>query len=250
MTELSIPLVSPDDDLLSAALKYAKAGWYVGPGSPKDRKNPGRLLGEKWPEKTSRDPETIVNWFAGTDCLLFLHVGRSGAWVGDVDDPEKLPEILADAIDRQRPPHQSSRPEHAGRGHYAFRQPPGRTIGNGTGALGASWGEGRGTNGVIFVCPSSHKNEADGARYEWLQTGVVPEMTPELAAALPDAANTSDPATEAEVAEFIAEHTSTATPKAAKGPQSAFAKRLQHRIRTEIVNNNKALASAVGRQKR
>jgi hypothetical protein len=224
VTELSVPVIEPDEGIASAALKYAAAGWYVGPIHPDDRKNPGRVLGKKWPAQTSRDADQIIEWFTGTPYLLFLHVGRSDAWVADVDDPEKVPEVLADAIAACSAPYQESRPEQPGRGHHVFRQPPGRRIGNGLGALATrpKWGEGRGRNGVIIVEPSPHAAEVDGAQYRWLQTGLVPEMPAELAAALPDAGIAGTAATDAELRRFVGEHTAAGRPALLRAVLSRF----------------------------
>lgn len=99
---LTIPAFNPDVDVLTAALAYAAAGWYIGPAT-KGSKHPGTLLGDNWHSKTSRDPEVIVSWFAGTNHGVFLHAGRSGAVVADIDNPDKLPAVLAEAIATARP---------------------------------------------------------------------------------------------------------------------------------------------------
>src|SRR5215217_889746 len=72
---LVVPDVSPGHDTLAAALAYAAAGWYVGPVKA-DTKNPGSLLGKDWQRRTSRDPQVISAWFAGTDHGVFLHAGQ------------------------------------------------------------------------------------------------------------------------------------------------------------------------------
>ena len=134
MSGLYVPDVTPDDDTLGAALKYAEAGWYVGPvlAEPKD---PAIALGKGWPRLTSREPEVIVSWFAGTDHGLFLHAGRSGAVIMDVDTPENLHPDVVRAILELEPPAQSTRPDQPGRCHYMFLQPPGRSLGNSLGTL-------------------------------------------------------------------------------------------------------------------
>lgn len=159
---LSVPDIAPDDDNLTAALRY-EAGWYVLPVK-RGTKHPGSVVGERWHGQSSRDPQVITAWFAGTDHGIALHCGRSGALVFDVDNPAALPEILRKHL--QHAPYQSTRPDVAGRGHYVFRQPPGRTIGNGTGRLGGAWGEVRGLNGVILAEPSSHP---EGGEYRWVR---------------------------------------------------------------------------------
>jgi hypothetical protein len=163
--ELYVPEIDPDADMLTAALAYAAAGWYVLPVKRlpgKRGKHPGSVVGERWQDKSSRDPKVITAWFAGTDYGIALHCGRSGAVVFDVDSPENVPPVLAKYL--ASAPFQSTRPDTPGRGHYLFLQPDGRTIGNGTGRLGGTWGEVRGLNGVIIAEPSFH---AEGGKYRW-----------------------------------------------------------------------------------
>src|SRR5690606_21193184 len=119
---LSIPDRTHDMDVLSAALAYAEAGWYVGPleaGS----KHPGSLLGKGWQHRTSRDARQLIAWFAGSmeGVGLFLHAGRSGAVIFDVDCYGEVPPELLSGLGPA--PHQSTRPDEPGRGHYVFRQP-------------------------------------------------------------------------------------------------------------------------------
>jgi Bifunctional DNA primase/polymerase, N-terminal len=165
---LSIPDLPDDVDTLTAAVAYAKAGWYVLPVARKHPvnpgKNPGSVVGSKWHHQSSRDPEVIAAWFAGTDHGIALHAGRSGAVVFDVDRPDKVPPVLAKYL--ATAPFQSTRPDVPGRGHYIFLQPPGRTIGNGGGKLGGAWGEVRGLNGVIIAAPSWHP---EGGEYRWVR---------------------------------------------------------------------------------
>lgn len=59
------------------------------------KKNPGSVVGKGWQRQSSRDPKVITAWFAGTEHLIALHCGRSGVVVFDVDNPDKLPEVLA-----------------------------------------------------------------------------------------------------------------------------------------------------------
>jgi Bifunctional DNA primase/polymerase, N-terminal len=181
MTDLSIPPITPDHDTLTAALAYAKAGWYVGPERAGTR-NPGSLLGKDWQRKTSRDPQVITTWFAGTDHGVFLHAGRSGAIIPDVDNPDNLHPAIRQAITQHKPPYQSSRPDQSGRGHYIFAVPDGRRFGNSLGDLGKGWGEIRGENGVIIAAPSVHR---DGGQYRWITTGPVPVLPGYVASQLP-----------------------------------------------------------------
>lgn len=207
---LSIPDLPDDCSTITAALAYANAGWYVGPCT-NDGKHPGSLLGKGWPEQTSRDPEQIVAWWAGTDHGLFLHVGRSGGLVMDVDKPQAMPPLLRDAIALLDPPFQSTRANDPERGHYVFLMPDDRMISAGLGELGKGWGEVRGRNSVIIVQPTRHEKVDEGGRYLWQRTGEVP-YSPELAAALPDAADSADPATDAVVSAFLAANTDDEQP--------------------------------------
>jgi hypothetical protein len=126
---LYVPEIEPDADTITAALAYAVAGWYVLPVRQAS-KHAGWVVGKHWQTKSSRDPQQIAAWFAGTDYALAVHVGRSGGIVFDVDTPEQLPAVLSEAV--TAPPYQSTREDVPGRGHYVFAQPPGRVLGNST----------------------------------------------------------------------------------------------------------------------
>jgi len=208
-SSLSIPRIAPDDDNLTAALKYADAGWYLLPVK-RGSKKPGSVVGDQWQSKSSRDPKVITAWFAGTDHGIALHCGRSGAVVFDVDAPAKLPDVLREHLDAA--PYQSTRNNDPGRGHYVFLQPAGRTIGNSAGKLANGWGEVRGANGVIIVAPSQHEKRDAGGRYEWVRTGPVPELAAEPAEQLNDASPAEDAANDEQVREFIAAHTAASRP--------------------------------------
>jgi len=195
---LRIPDIQSDDALV-AALAYAAAGWYVAPIAT-GTKNPGSVLGAGWQQRTMRDPKDIAATWAGTSHGVALHAGRSGAVILDVDHPTNLPEVLLEAIGVHSPPMQSTRTDDPDRGHYLFLQPPGRDIGNSPGALGDTWGDVRGRNGVIVVAPSSHP---DGGLYKWQTTGVLPPLPRSIADLIPDGALTADVATDAQVAAFL-----------------------------------------------
>jgi hypothetical protein len=211
VTALHIPVIDPDDDVLSAAFKYAEAGWYVLPVKM-STKHPGSVVGNHWQDQSSRDPKMLAAWYAGTSGLgIALHQGRSGAVAVDVDKPEVMPDVLAAAC--VRTVHQSTRDNYADRGHYLFAMPPGRNIGNSNGALGKDWGEIRGKNGVVIVEPSHHEKAADGGRYQWVTTGELLELPADVAELLPDAFDATDAATDAQVLTFLAEHTAASQAK-------------------------------------
>lgn len=229
MTEsLYVPELPDDVDALTAALAYAKAGWYLAPVRPDDRKNPGSRLGKGWPAKTFRDPDSIVSYFAGTSDGLAFHNGRSGAISFDVDHPENLHPLIRRAIDECQPPHQGSRPNQPGRGHYLFRLPAGRMPGNRVPkALDteSGWGEIRGRNGVIIVAPSVH--EQPGGHYEWHRTGPLPLLPDYLLELLPDTPEADAAATDEEVEKFLAAHTAAERPDLLGVHVLAFAKAVE-----------------------
>jgi hypothetical protein len=208
--KLEIPDIPPDADNLTAALLYAKAGWYVLPAEC-GSKHPGSIVGDHWQDKSSRDPKMIVAWFAGTDHDIALHCGRSGAVVFDVDYPDKVPEVLRPFF-KDSVPYQSTRPETPGRGHYAFLMPSGMNLGNSKGRLQGGWGQVRGKNGVIMAAPSLNP---DG-KYHWDRVGIVPELPQKLADLLPTSSSDpdcdTDAATDGEVAQFFLGHCGGSSP--------------------------------------
>lgn len=218
---LHIPEIAPGDATLTAAFRYAASGFYVLPVRA-GTKHPGSIVGGNWQHQSSRDPEMLAAWFSGTNHGIALHAGRSGSVILDVDHPHKLPPVLTTAIAKCCPPHQSTRTNEPGKGHYVFTTPPGRTLGNGTGRLGGGWGEIRGLNGVIIAAPSIHEKTADGGRYQWLNTGPVPVLPEAVAELLHDSANAEDAATDAEVQAFLRDHTGCTRPALLAGWCSTF----------------------------
>jgi Bifunctional DNA primase/polymerase, N-terminal len=211
-----VPEIPLDAGVLSAALTYAAAGWCVVPVL-RGTKNPGSRLGTGWPALSSRDPEQIAAWFAGTDDGIALHTRPSGTVVFDVDHPEKLPEALKRAETEADPPTQLTRDDQ--RRHLVFAVPPGRHLGNSTGGLGRGWGEVRGGNGVIMVAPSEHP---DGGRYRWTRTGAVPVLPDYVAEQLPDAGPGEDAADPATVEAFARDHATGDGTAALSGPLTRF----------------------------
>jgi Bifunctional DNA primase/polymerase, N-terminal len=226
VADLYVPGLDPDDDTIAAALKYAVAGWYVLPIRRNARKHPGSVVGSKWQDKSTREPEMIAAWFAGTDHGIALHVGRSGGLALDVDYPDRVPDVLRIAIRDHAPPHQSTRVDVPGRGHYLFAMPEGRTLGNGTGRLGGTWGQIRGLNGVVIVEPSLHDNADQGGRYAWATVGPVPLLPDPVAVLLDDASPAEDAATDVQVAAFLLEHTGGTRPELLPGWVTTFTRKV------------------------
>ena len=202
---MRIPELPEDSTNLEAALAYAEAGLYVIPVK-RGTKSPGSILGKGWQHgKSSTDPKQIAAWFAGTDHDIAIDCGRSGLPVIDIDKPELVLSWLNTALADSGAPYQSTRPDEPGRGHWIFRQPPGRNIGCGKGRLAGMGLDVKGTGGVIIVAPA-----ADGRR--WITTGEIPVMPDSIADKLDNAGATEAPAAAAAVAGFISTHTESAVP--------------------------------------
>lgn len=232
---LLVPELPHNCDIVHAAILYAEAGWYV-IAVESDSKKPAQFYGRGWQHMSSRDPHEIASWFAGTDYALGLHVGRSGAVVFDMDVPEDTPAILQRAFDEFHPLIQSTR-KTGERGHRVFVVPEGRRLGNSRGELGReskTWGEVRGNNGIIVVEPSRHEKIAEGGRYKWLTTGLVPTLPDYIADLLPEAGVDTEPATDATLAAFIAENNEKNTrPQMMKGLLNKYTEALSKGSRHE-----------------
>lgn len=202
--------------LLDAALAYIEAGWYVLPtDSAKDIKSPGSVVGGRWHEKSSRDPDQIREWWGeNPDYGIALHCGRSGAGVFDYDmsNLDALRVMgradLADALG-SAPTIQGTRLE-GDRGHYIFLLPDdGKEYGNSAGAFTVV-GEFRGKNGVIIAAPTPHP-DADTKRgsYRQVKTGLIGPMPDVLRECLSEAGASADPLTDSEMEAFLDTHTAT-----------------------------------------
>jgi hypothetical protein len=228
LSSLTVPPIAPTDTTLAAALAYAKAGWYVVP-IRRGTKHPGSVIGDRWQHQSSRDPAQLAEWFTGTDHGLALHVGRSGALVFDVDEPMRVPDILAKALNTEPvPPYQTTRRNVAGKGHFLYAVPHDAHYGNSPGQLGKGWGEVRGRNGIIVVAPSVHERADSGGLYSWVTTGGVPMLPDELAQLLPQINDPAEVATDAEVDAFA----DTFTREDYPGLLMAVMHRWQHEIDT------------------
>jgi hypothetical protein len=194
-------------------LAYAEAGWYVLPTDPAvDIKSPGGVVGTKWHEKSSRDPDQIREWFSpNANYGIAIHVGRSGAGAFDLDINE-IEQIARDG----RPDIaealcsagaiQGTRRE-GDRGHYIFLMPEGAQFGNSAGAF-MPWGQFRGKNGVIIAAPTPHPDaKTKDGEYRQLKTGPVTPMPDVLRDCLSEAAESKDPLTDAGLDEFLDKYT-------------------------------------------
>lgn len=209
---LSIPTNLTELSIVDAALAYAECGWYVIP--VKDgTKNPGSMLGERWPEQSTRDEEEIRTWFNLPNASIALHAGKSGALIIDVDNPQCLPEFLKQEILREDVPFQSTRLiGDKLRGHYFFRLPTGMSFGNGLGSLPSGWGDIRCHNGVVMASPSQHPVQY--GLYKWRRTGAVPLLPTSIALKLNHrTSDTSSALDDAAAAEFVEKHTNTMYPE-------------------------------------
>jgi hypothetical protein len=182
VADLRIPDGVETMSLAEAAGAYVEAGWYIGPIARKTR-HAGSILGKGWPAKTSNDPAVARSsiWENKRVGGLFLHVGRSGAIVFDVDEPPCMPEVLREALFNTLPAYQSTRPKTPLRGHWVFSVGE-QGFGNGLGSLRTKckWGDVRGRNGIIVVAPTPHPG---GYEYRW-RIRRVPPLPDELREAL------------------------------------------------------------------
>lgn len=183
--------------LEEAVRKYCEAGLYLVP--VRTGKHPGSAVGKGWPEKSSNDPETVLQMLKDTGAEgIALHVGKSGMVAFDVDTPEELPDFLREVV--QSAPYQRTREVNNGRGHYLFAN-DGVDYSNSNGSLGKAWGEIRGKNGVVLLEPSPHPKE-DG-EYAWERPGPVPALPAHVAELMTTATNSAPPADTDEITEFV-----------------------------------------------
>jgi P4 family phage/plasmid primase-like protien len=223
----TVPAIDDGASLLTAAMAYGKlGGFYLAPTRAGDIKNPGSLFGGRWQTKTVRDPADVFAVFGEeypNAAGVALHAGRSGIIVIDVDTEDylSLPQPLRRAIEETMPPVQTTRRGAEVRGHYLFRQPEGRMIGNGRGTLGDGKYDVRGKNGVIVLAPTPHP--APDGLYRWQRTGPIPALPAYLADLLPDSTDSMEAASDDAIEAFLTAHVSELAPHLAMAVISRFA---------------------------
>lgn len=211
--QLEVPASTEQMTVLQAAIAWASNGFYVLPIQSKT-KHPGSVVGAGWPDKSSKDQETIQSWFSSSKYGLAIHVGKSGAIAFDVDEPKSLPITLSEWLAYEGTPFQSTRKGDSRRGHYLFATVPGASFGNSNGRLGQAWGEVRGQNGIIAVAPTLHQKCDEGGQYEWVRTGVLPYLPSEISRLLPENSNAAFASVDVEAVEtFLSQHTRSELPE-------------------------------------
>jgi hypothetical protein len=183
------------DDVLSAALRYARRGWYVFPVVPGTKisyKSAEHNGGAKWGKTVDEDeiradfarwPEAGVGMVTGPD---------SGMFVIDVDSPEGHEyngianwEELQDRHGEVPPTLMAKSP--SGGLHYYFNWPSGIEVRNSTSRL-AKGIDVRGRNGVIIAAPTIKVKNGVASRYTWTNNLPVADSPPWLLVALQEAA--------------------------------------------------------------
>ena len=209
---LTVPTGTELMSTLEAALAWASNGFYVLPIDART-KHAGSIVGVGWPEKSSRNPSQIHEWFHTSNAGLAIHVGKSGAIAFDVDDPSCVPYELNQWMHFEGTPFQSTRAGEPLRGHYLFATQIGKNYGNSKGYLRGGWGEVRGKNGIIVVSPTEHQKREDGGRYLWLRTGTLPYLPQDLDEQLPESSLlTAQSVDLQQVDEFLARYNDSLCP--------------------------------------
>ncbi len=238
--QISIPQINHSANMYEAALAYAESGWFVLP-IDKNTKHAGSILGTGWPEKSSRDPVILSNWFEKESASgIALHVGRSGAIAFDVDQPSALPYNLRQWIVLESTPFQSTRDGVPLRGHYLFKVPKGSNYGNSKGFLKGPWGDVRGKNGIIVVWPTPHSKSNEGGQYIWKRFGALPILPVSLRKSLPESRHQSVLAVSTkDIADFFAEHRENNLPlllnERLKQSEKTFASTSRHAAGRDLV---------------
>ena len=148
-----------NNDLLSHALKYAKAGYKIHPC----RKNKTPHLND-WPNLASSDPEKIKQWWSEfPDASIGCACGPgSGVWVVDIDLPDG-PEVWQSIIDEYGQIGETLEQQTGSGGRQLFFSYNGQEIRNSAGKLGRNV-DTRGNGGFVILPPSPHPS---GGTYQW-----------------------------------------------------------------------------------
>lgn len=159
------------NSMLNAALAYAESGLAVHPLTPQGKKP----LLKKWPEKATRDTETIHQWWRDhPQANIGIVTGsKSGIFVLDVDEKHNgLSELqtLTD-IYGELPETPESCTGSGGR-HFIFQHRDGIRNSAGKVAPGIDI---RGDGGYIVAPPSIHPN---GNAYEWATAPGTVDIAP------------------------------------------------------------------------
>jgi hypothetical protein len=153
------------DPLLEAALRYARAGWYV---YPSPRKNGAAYV--KWKTESTCDEKTIREWWTKwPDALICLDCGKSEIGVIDVDtvagghkaDGEKA--LLSAELDHGFLPA-ALMAETTSKGRHILFSDPGAKLKTGSGKIGDGV-DTRGRGGMVVLAPSVIKGKGS---YRWL----------------------------------------------------------------------------------
>jgi hypothetical protein len=153
-------------DVLSAALEYAKLGWYVFPviGKRPDLQHVGA-----WSNESSTDPEQIVAWFAGRSGVgIGCDLGRSGLVVIDGDHLEVMPEVLRTALDALGTWTHRGQPDRCSWFFTTADAPP---------QARHPWGEVKAAGGYVVLAPSPHPDQPEP--YAWLARPGAPVPLPD-----------------------------------------------------------------------
>lgn len=144
--------------LARAALRYAEAGWYVFPLTPR-AKTPIIRGGRGFLEATC-DVDQVRRWWAEwPDANIGLWPGRSGLVVVDIDGPEG--ETAARDLGAVSEPTLVATTGRAGGGRHLYFRHPGETVPN---AVLAPKLDIRGDAGYVVIPPSIHPS---GVPYRW-----------------------------------------------------------------------------------
>lgn len=217
MSQFSMPDIGGMSKL-DAALKYAEAGLYIVPVR-KGLKNPGSVVGKNWPAISTTNEQAIRTWWEqNPEYGIALHCGKSGLIVIDVDTVDEVPDDWHEMLSSA--PTNDTREDDPGKGHYFYRMPPGRNLGNGKRGLAKGFGDIRGANGVVILPPSTHPGEMPkaidkdlGGKYRQRRAGIFPILPDFISETMSDAKPTEYALTEIGLKQFFKDCVGNNKPK-------------------------------------